>query len=272
MTGSHSTPPDDHTTRLVAAAFGDDPGCWPLPAASTPLELWLRAVAAGGQGRFAFARADLADLRRRVGSGPLASLACSTHASFLRQLGGHALARGWDGRARALADADIAARVDALIGLAADALGMNRFGASAALLSRAQATLDDAADAPDRLPLRLAWVQAELAMVSGDGTAALRHAERARELAATSWSLRHRVKTGVVLAAASCSAGDVDRARALADDAMVETDRLGLLPLRWAAASLLADIGSDAVCEDRVRAIRDDCAAALERRGGVWHR
>ncbi|MFZ0833086.1 MAG: hypothetical protein WAM92_08390, partial [Mycobacterium sp.] len=38
---------------LAAAAFGDDPGRWPLPAATTPRELWLRAVAAGGQGRYA---------------------------------------------------------------------------------------------------------------------------------------------------------------------------------------------------------------------------
>ena len=38
-------------TALSAAAFGEDPGMWPLPAAHTPAELWLRAVAAGGQGR-----------------------------------------------------------------------------------------------------------------------------------------------------------------------------------------------------------------------------
>jgi hypothetical protein len=36
---------------LANAAFGDDPQRWPLPPASTPHELWLRAVAAGGQGR-----------------------------------------------------------------------------------------------------------------------------------------------------------------------------------------------------------------------------
>ena len=38
--------------KLVAAAFGDRPGTWPLPTAVTPEGLWLRAVAAGGQGRY----------------------------------------------------------------------------------------------------------------------------------------------------------------------------------------------------------------------------
>ncbi|MEQ0669413.1 hypothetical protein ABLN86_00070, partial [Mycobacterium tuberculosis] len=29
---------------LVAAAFGNQPGSWPLPTAITPHHLWLRAV------------------------------------------------------------------------------------------------------------------------------------------------------------------------------------------------------------------------------------
>ncbi len=51
-------------TGLANTAFGDDPGRWPLPAASTPHQLWLRAVAAGGQGRYASALADLAGVHR----------------------------------------------------------------------------------------------------------------------------------------------------------------------------------------------------------------
>ncbi|MBV8929071.1 MAG: hypothetical protein JO152_08105 [Mycobacteriaceae bacterium] len=265
MTGSEVTP-------LTAAAFGDDPGCWPLPAASTPLDHWLRAVAAGGQGRYGCARAELATLRRTAPSGPLASLAHSTQASFLRQLGGHALARGWDGRARALAGTDVEATVDALIGLAADALGVRRFTASAALLRGAREILDSAGAAPDRLPLRLEWVSAELAMVRGDGSAAVGHAERGRELAAMSQSWRHRVKTAVVLAAALCSAGDVTRARTVADEAFVTAGRAGLMPLQWAVASLLVDIGSHSLTADQLRAVRDGCALELQRRGGVWHR
>ena len=44
---------------IANAAFGDAPGLWPLPAAATVEELWLRAVAAGGQGRYASANTDL---------------------------------------------------------------------------------------------------------------------------------------------------------------------------------------------------------------------
>ena len=89
--------------RVRNAAFGDDPGLWPLPAARSVEEQWLRAVVAGGQGRYASADADLASVRRTMRVGRLASLAHSTHASFLRQLGWHDMARGWDGRALAVA-------------------------------------------------------------------------------------------------------------------------------------------------------------------------
>ena len=40
------------STTLAAAAFGADPGRWPLPMARDPEDLLLRAVAAGGQGRY----------------------------------------------------------------------------------------------------------------------------------------------------------------------------------------------------------------------------
>ena len=129
------------------AAFGSRPGTWPLPTATTPHQLWLRAVAAGGQGRYgsAYARPGVAACVRWP-AGPLASLAHSTQGSFLRQLGWHTLARGWDGRALALAGDDPEARADALVGLAADALGVGRFAAAATLLTRADAALADACD------------------------------------------------------------------------------------------------------------------------------
>nr|WP_249262770.1 hypothetical protein [Mycobacterium bohemicum] len=120
---------------MAAAAFGERPERWPLPTAATPAQMWLRAVACGGQGRYGAAYRDLAALRR-IGSGPLVSLAHSTQGSFLRQLGWHTVARGWDGRALALAGADPEARADALIGLAADALGVGRFPAAATLAER----------------------------------------------------------------------------------------------------------------------------------------
>lgn len=227
-------------------------------------------MAAGGQGRYGIAYADLAVLRRIFARGRLASLAHSTHGSFLRQLGWHAEARGWDGRALALAGDDPEARADALLGLAADALGLGRFGVATTLLTRADSALMSTA-VRDRLRVRRGWVGAELAMARGAGDDAVRYAEQAVALAAAgSVGARHRVKSDVVLAAALCCAGDADRARAIAQAALQDTGRLGLLPLRWASACLLIDIGSDTFSTPELRGIRDVCEGAVRRAGGTW--
>ncbi|MEE6165030.1 MULTISPECIES: hypothetical protein [unclassified Mycolicibacterium] len=258
-------------TVLANAAFGDDPGRWPLPSAATPRDRWLRAVAAGGQGRYACALAELSEIERSQASGPLLSLTLSTRASFLRQLGGHNSARGADGQAWAHSGGDDAtdpeAPADALIGLAADALGVGRFALSARLLERASAVV---CEHRGRIGIRLAWVSAELAMMRGDGAAAVAHAERGVERTTAYPSARHAVKSDVVLAAALCSAGQPDRARVVADAALAATDKLGLVPLRWALACLLADIGSAAHSPAHVGAIRDVSADTVRRRGGVW--
>lgn len=255
-------------TALANTAFGDEPGRWPLPAAATAHELWLRAVAAGGQGRYGSALSDLAALRRSQPAGRLASLALSTHASFLRQLGWHTGARRWDGRAFALAEGDPDAEADAAIGLAADCLGIGRFAAAERFLGRARNVLTDTA--VGRLPVREAWVSAELAMARGDGVLAVRHAERAAELAVAFGSVRHTLKSDVVLAAALCSAGAHDRSRRLADTALDAAGRLGMVPLRWALACLLADIGSATHPSEQVIGIQDESADTVRRRGGAW--
>lgn len=256
---------------LTAAAFGEDTACWPLPAAATAQDRWLRAVAAGAQGYYGSAYTELAELRRSA-AGPLASLGCSTQGSLLRQLGWHRLARRWDGRALALAGDDCQARVDALVGLAADALGVGRFAVSARLLEAAGGALSAGSDPPGRLAVRVSWVGAELAMATGDGSAAVRQAQGGVELAAAGFSARHRVKSNVVLAAALCSAGRVDESRALADEGLNATAAYGLIPLRWALASLLGGIGSDLLSPREVEAIRDVTAGIVERRGGHWYR
>lgn len=257
--------------ELAAAAFGDAAGVWPLPAASSPQQRWLRAVAAAGQGRYGAAYADLAALTRTAPSARLVSLAHSARASFLRQLGWHGLARGWDGRGLALAGDDPEAAADALTGLAADALGVGRLAAAAALLERADEFVDRA---PPRAAVRRAWIAAELAMVGGAGEAAVRHAESAAELAAATLdgAARHAAKSQVVLAAALCSAGNLDRARDVGGAALELTTRLGLVPLQWALACLLGDLADT---DDRVtemRMLRDECALRVERWGGTWRR
>jgi hypothetical protein len=256
---------------LADAAFGTDPGRWPLPAASGATELWLRAVAAGGQGRYAAARTDLAALLRTAPPAPLASLALSTRGSFLRQVGWHWRANRWDGEALAVAT-DAESGVDALLGLAADALGVGRLAASATLLGRAGAVLGRSDDPPLRLSIRQAWVGAELAMAGGDGSSARDHALRGVELAEQALPAlrRHRVKSSVVLAAALCSAGDVSGARSVADAALDDTGTYGLIPLRWALSCLLSDIGSAVHTEGAIAEVRARSAAFVTRNGGQW--
>lgn len=249
-------------------AFGSNPGRWPLPPASTPHNVWLRAVAAGGQGRYAGALADLDRIHRLTPHGPLVSLALSTRASFLRQLGWHHRARALDGRALAEADGSATAAADALIGLAADALGEGRFSASARALRRAADPVS--ASSRPRLPVRFAWVSAELAMVGGDGPSAVAHAEHAVKLADGLGSVRHDVKSRVILAAARCSSGALDASRREADEALRQAAESGLVPLQWAAACLLADIGSEHLSHVEVTAVRDGCAETVIRQGGVW--
>ncbi len=259
---------------LDDVAFGSNPGCWPLPPAATPHELWLRAVAAGGQGHYGTALSDLGRLQRLVASGPLAanaplaSLALSTRASFLRQLGWHDRARSLDGQALTLAEGSALPSADALVGLAADALGVGQFAASARALLHAAELVTDSA--PARLPVRFAWVSAELAMVTGDGVAAVAAAERAMRLAETLASARHGVKSQDILASARCISGDLDGSRRAADKALLQTAVFGLVPLRWAVASLLADIGSERHSYAELAAIRDMSAQTVIRQGGVW--
>ena len=256
---------------LADAAFGSEPGRWPLPRATSAAELWLRAVAAGGQGRYSSARADLAALLRHRPADRVGSLALSTMGSLARQLGGHARAAGWEGRAWALAGADPEAGIDALAGLAADALGMGRLALSAALLGRADELYGRADSPPPRLAIRLAWVHSELAMAAGDGRGAVAHADRAVALAAAALPdlRRHRVKSDLVLAAALSCAGDL-RARRVGEQVLADTLTYRLVPLRWAAACLLAGTGSDTHSPAEITGIRQDTAAFMTRHGGWW--
>jgi hypothetical protein len=127
--------------------------------------------------------------------------------------------------------------------------------------------------------VRRNWVTAELARVTGDGATAVRHAEQALELAveARDGMARHRVKSQVVLAGALCCAGRVDKARAVADAALQDTGRLGLVPLRWALACLLIDVTDDVTdaagarwTVEELRGLRDEAAELVRHRGGRW--
>ncbi|MFT3714600.1 MAG: hypothetical protein QM774_01245 [Gordonia sp. (in: high G+C Gram-positive bacteria)] len=218
---------------------------------------WQRAVDLGALGRAAAARVRLqAIIADRDAFVAAKSLAYSTHGSLTRQAGGHALARRADGAAcrmlAGVADKNrdpwtAAAWADALIGVAADDLGVGDLRASDLLLDRAAAHLAACGDAGDwrtvpRVRLRLAWVRTERRLYGGDPAGAAAAFAVAAPLAAAVPSPRHRVKTDLIGAAVQAAAGDTELARRSALRVYERTGDLHLEPLRWAAASMLAGL------------------------------
>jgi hypothetical protein len=206
-----------------------------------PDDRWLAAVVLGGQGRYAAAAAALRDLR----SYPrLASLAASTAASHARQLGAHAPARRLDAVALGQA-ADPEAVVDALLGLAADAIGLGRPGEARRLHAAAAAR---ATHVPWRVTVRVDWVAAEVALATGRATDALLPAERALATAQAAGGVRHTVKSTMILGAALTAGGTPDgrmRARGLLTEAVTASLTWGMFSLTWPCASLLAELAPD---------------------------
>jgi hypothetical protein len=243
-------------------------------------------VALGGQGRYGAAAAVLQDLiADRRSPGAVAAHAAVTLASHRRQLGGHAAARPLDAQGLRLATAAIAAgsdgargcdrergcehgwdaaaaRVDALTGLAADALGTGR----PALARRLLAVAENAASGhPSWRPhVRIGWVGAESALLAGDVGGALQPARRALDLSERAGSIRHVLKSRIVLAVVeSLSSGNTSTVRSELDATGDEAERLGLLPLVWPARLAAAD-----VAERAGRGGREGEATAGEGRAG----
>ncbi|WP_155956888.1 hypothetical protein [Rhodococcus sp. UNC23MFCrub1.1] len=246
--------------------------CPPVPGPDS-LTRWSEAVDAGARGWYAASLTRARSLRRDADPA-VRSLSASLEGSLLRQLGRHTDAAVRDGAA--LVDSgfsrgtgprraiDVDAAVDALVGLAADAIGPRRLARADVLLARAESVL---ATRPghQRVSLRVMWVRAEVAMASGDARRALDAAEASVRAAREFRSPRHLVKSRVVHAAALLVGGDhagaATAARAVRDDAVAAD----LLPLAWASACL-----SEA-CGDRdAGAVRRVFEVAIRSRGGQF--
>jgi hypothetical protein len=216
---------------LERAAFGDRPDAVVTSVSPVPRERWLAAVVLGAQGRYARAAGLLDPLV--TGQNDLAALATATLASHRRQLGGHAAARRLDARGLAWARSD-EARADVLLGLAADAVGAGRPGEARLLRDRAPRTTW-------RARVRAGWVSAEIELSAGRARAARPHAERALDAATSSGSVRHRIKSEIVLGA-TLAEDDQVMARKLVTRARDDATDLHLSSLVWPASSLLAQV------------------------------
>ncbi|MEV1121618.1 hypothetical protein AB0I91_41730 [Actinosynnema sp. NPDC049800] len=247
------------------AAFGDRPEAdvW-AALRGGPEERWLTAVVLGGQGHYAAAASVLGEL---IGRGGLfGSLAASTLASHRRQLGGHAAARVLDGRALAMVpegddrdrddrdpddrdhddvdpdDVDPAgARADALLGLAADAVGTGRLEEARRLHARVEPR-------GWRSRVRHQWLAAEIALAGGHAEQAVHPAEVAAATAREAGATRHILKSDLVLGAALVVWGtpeSVDRGVEVLLCDLNHTDRRGLFSLIWPTALVLANALAD---------------------------
>lgn len=243
------------SSELHRAAFGDRPDLTITAVPADPRQRWLAAVVLGGQGRYAAAATLLLDLIS--GADPVvAALAASTLASHRRQLGGHASARALDARAlsrlasRSAGTDETEAMSDVLLGLAADAVGLGRIGEARRVLGRANGL-----DATGwRAAIRLCWVRTEIELGDGRADHALPHARDAVERADAAPSARHRVKSALILGATLAAAGDHAEARRILRPARVDAADLGLLPLVWPCAALLADLDPGAAEANRRQA------------------
>ena len=267
------------TAALLRIAFGDRPeAVIRVREGASPVARWLAAVALGARGRYAAASALLAALHGHPGvDACVRAHAAVTRAAHLRQSGGHLAARRWDGLGLALATAapgratpsggrsgsdgaapesgldgvtpgpglDLAAaRVDALIGLAADAIGLADPGLAERLLRLAEPS---ALEHPSWRPaVRWHWVRAELALGLDRPEPAVELARRALAGARAAGAVRHEVKSAIVLAVAEAGAGR-ETEKVIADLGVLSerTRQTGLWTLEWPIQLMLGDLIED---------------------------
>jgi len=201
---------------------------------------------------------------RRVVPAPLRAHAAVTRAAHLRQVGGHLAARRFDGLGLAIATVpntgpDVrpdclesaepgqpgldraAARVDALLGLAADAIGLADPVLADRLLRAAEPL---ALEHPSWRPgVRWHWVRAELALSRDRPAEAVGWARRALVAASGAGATRHVVKSELVLAVAEAGAGTPTGQMVATFAGLSErTRRSGLWSLEWPILLQLANL------------------------------
>lgn len=258
---------DDLASLLAAgerAAFHGRPGAGvdPLQRAVTqadenglPTESaaarWLLGVCLAAAGRFGSALAALAALVQVEPDDPperrlLGALGEASLGSVHRQLGRHADARLHDERALAASGGSGEAGFDALLGLAADAVGLGEVDAARDNLAGAGGLT---AGRPEwwRQRVRLGWVEAEVALLLHDPEQAITAAGTAVDLAEHSGAPRHVAKGLLFQGVAQVEAGRPDEAAGTLRRAALLAESLAALPLLWPARAVLGALldGSD---------------------------
>jgi hypothetical protein len=242
---------------------------------------WLLGVCLAAAGKFG---GSLAVLEPLVAAGTsdvperrlFAALAASTSAAVRRQLGQLEQARTLDDAALAYGDGAPEAVFDATIGLAADAVASEDASSATHLLQQARQLAEGHSDWW-RQRVRLAWVEAEVALVVGDPARASEVLHQAIQLAEVSGAPRHVAKGLLLLAVAQVQGGELDEAETTLRRSATLAESLGALPTLWPSRALLGALleasspaeaaKSLASARSAVIAIADDLPDDLR---GVW--
>lgn len=233
---------------------------------------WLLGMALAAGGRYGAALTVLSPLAES-GSEPdatrlvYASLAGASIASVHRQLGRHGVAQQADLTALALGEGDDQATASALLGLAADAVGLGdadeaglRVAQALTFLPPEGASVEGASvegaepaslgDGPWRPWVRVDWVRAEIALLQGHSRDAVLAATAAVQRAEQASAPRHVAKGLLLLGIAQLHAWRDDPAGAgqtlasqTLDRAASLAEELGALPLIWPTRALLGALG-----------------------------
>ena len=250
---------DDDLTELLAtgerAAFHGRPAAGVAPLqravelahahgqdAEATAAAWLLGVCLGAAGRYGAAMTVLEPLANSAPEAPdrrlFASLAGATLGSISRQLGRHAEGRAIDERALELAGDAPEARFDAVLGLAADAVGLAEVVQADAALAEAVHLADGRGDWW-RQRVRLDWVRAEIALLREHPDEAVARATSAITLAEASGAPRHVAKGLLFLGVSQVQSGDHAEAAASLRRAATLAESLGCIPLVWPARAVL---------------------------------
>ncbi len=198
---------------------------------------WLLGVCLASLGRFREAREVLEPLIVES-SFPdrWIVLAHTTVASTLRQEHRHAEAQRHDEQAAAIANESTA--FDARIGLAADAVGQLNLSAAQEHWGMAMAVA-----IPEwRQQVRLAWVDAEIALMRRRASHALTISLAAAETAQLAQAPRHRAKSLLFAGVAAKEAGATEQAKGLLSESLLISEKLELEPLQRPAREALATL------------------------------
>ena len=234
----------DALSRAVELAHGDG------NSDAATAALWLLGVSLGACGRYGTAMTTLTpvlEAGETAGANPaklFGALAGASLGSIRRQLGRHEEARAYDERGLALAGDTGEAAFACLLGLAADAVGLNDAATAHEHADAAERLLPDRPTEWWRQRVRLDWVRAEIALLEEDPETAVDAAEAAVERAERARAPRHVAKSLLFQGVSQIQNADLDGAAALRRSATL-AEGLGALPLVWPSRALLGALLAD---------------------------